>query len=105
MQIPTFRPLQWNLILHRRACAILASILSGMVCAPWTFAQPPQPPSYTWDQIRDKFESTNPTLKAFQLSIDESKATEITAYLRPNPDFSFTADGTQLVPSGGIYRP
>lgn len=61
--------------------------------------------SYTWNQIKEKFESTNPTLKAAQLSIDESKAAEITAYLRPNPDLTLLADGTQLVPSQGIYRP
>ncbi|HTA44574.1 MAG TPA: TolC family protein [Bryobacteraceae bacterium] len=61
--------------------------------------------SYTWQQLKQKFESTNPTLKAAQLNIDESKASEITAYLRPNPDFSLTADGTQLAPSQGIWRP
>lgn len=61
--------------------------------------------TYTWQQLKDKFESVNPTLKAAQLSIDESRAAEITAYLRPNPDFSFTADGTQLVPSRGVWRP
>jgi cobalt-zinc-cadmium efflux system outer membrane protein len=61
--------------------------------------------SYTWPQLKQKFDSTNPTLKAAQLNIDESKASEITAYLRPNPDFSLTADGTQLAPSQGIWRP
>jgi cobalt-zinc-cadmium efflux system outer membrane protein len=48
--------------------------------------------AYTWQQLKDKFEATNPTLKAAQLSIDESRAQEITAYLRPNPGFSITAD-------------
>ena len=47
---------------------------------------------YTWQQIKDKFEATNPTLKAARVSIDESRAQEITAYLRPNPEFSITAD-------------
>lgn len=61
--------------------------------------------SYTWNQIREKFETRNPALKAAQLSIDESKAAEITAYLRPNPDFTLLADGTQLVPNQGVYRP
>jgi len=59
----------------------------------------------TWDQVRDKFEITNPTLRAAQASIDESRAGEITAYLRPNPDFSFSTDGTQLTPYLGTYRP
>lgn len=61
--------------------------------------------SYTWQQLKDKFESSNPTLKAAQLNVDESKAAEITAYLRPNPDFTLTADGTQIAPSAGIWRP
>ena len=37
--------------------------------------------SYTWDQIKAKFEADNPTLKADQSSVDEMKAEEITAYL------------------------
>jgi cobalt-zinc-cadmium efflux system outer membrane protein len=59
----------------------------------------------TWGQVKDKFAASNPTLKAAQLSIDESRAAEITAYLRPNPNFSFATDGTQLTPYGGVYRP
>jgi len=48
--------------------------------------------AYTWQQLKDKFEATNPTLKAAHLNIDESRAQEITAYLRPNPEFSISAD-------------
>src|SRR5271157_455841 len=48
--------------------------------------------AYTWQQLKDKFEATNPTLQAAHLNIDESRAQEITAYLRPNPQFSVTAD-------------
>jgi outer membrane protein, heavy metal efflux system len=60
---------------------------------------------FTWQQIAQKFEATNPTLKANQLNIDESRAAEITAYLRPNPDFTWSADGFQVNPSNGVYRP
>jgi cobalt-zinc-cadmium efflux system outer membrane protein len=59
----------------------------------------------TWDQVRAKFEATNPTLKAAQINIDESRANEITAHLRPNPDFGMLMDGTQLVPYQGVWRP
>jgi cobalt-zinc-cadmium efflux system outer membrane protein len=66
----------------------------------------------TWQQVKDKFEAANPTLKAAQLNIDESKAEEVTAYLRPNPDFSATIDqinpfSKQAPPSGGAdaYAP
>jgi outer membrane protein, heavy metal efflux system len=58
-----------------------------------------------WEQIKQKFEATNPTMIANRLSIDESRAAEITAYLRPNPDFGLSADGTQLTPYLGTYRP
>ncbi|HUI78761.1 MAG TPA: TolC family protein [Bryobacteraceae bacterium] len=60
---------------------------------------------FTWEQLRDRFEISNPALRAAQAGIDESRAGEITAYLRPNPDFSFATDGTQLTPYAGVYRP
>lgn len=59
----------------------------------------------TWQQVKDRFATSNPTLKAAQLSIDESRAAEITAFLRPNPDLSVTADGFQLTRNQGIWRP
>ena len=61
------------------------------------FAQnPPAPHPYTWQEIRDKFEATNPTLLAAKIGIDESKADEITAYLRPNPDLTAGIDQINL---------
>jgi cobalt-zinc-cadmium efflux system outer membrane protein len=59
----------------------------------------------SWQEIRDKFEAANPTLRAGQIGIDESKAQEITAYLRPNPYFTLTADGTQITPHNSVWRP
>jgi cobalt-zinc-cadmium efflux system outer membrane protein len=64
-----------------------------------------QTTTFTWQQIKDKFSEANPTLKAARLNIDESRAAEITAFLRPNPDFGLAADGTQLTPYLGVYRP
>ncbi|MBV9180057.1 MAG: TolC family protein [Acidobacteria bacterium] len=61
--------------------------------------------NFTWEQIRDRFEATNPTLLADRLNIEESKAQEITAYLRPNPTFTLTADGTQIAPYHGVWKP
>jgi cobalt-zinc-cadmium efflux system outer membrane protein len=60
---------------------------------------------YTWQQLKNKFEAANPTLKAVQLNIDESRAAEITAYLRPNPDFTQATDGTQISRFEGVWRP
>jgi outer membrane protein, heavy metal efflux system len=48
--------------------------------------------AFTWEQLKQKFEAANPTLKAAKLNIDESRAAEVTAYLRPNPDFNFNLD-------------
>jgi cobalt-zinc-cadmium efflux system outer membrane protein len=59
----------------------------------------------TWQEIREKFEQANPTLRAGQLGIDESRAQEITAYLRPNPNLAISTDGIQLAPSQGVWRP
>ncbi len=60
---------------------------------------------WTWDQVKANFELQNTTLMAAKLNIDELKAEEITAHLRPNPDFTVTADGTQIVPSRGVWQP
>jgi cobalt-zinc-cadmium efflux system outer membrane protein len=59
----------------------------------------------TWDEVRQLFETNNPTVRAGQIGIDESKAQEITAYLRPNPSVSILADGTQIAPYQGVWRP
>jgi len=59
----------------------------------------------TWEQVKAKFEAANPTLKANQANIEESKAEEITAFLRPNPEVSLAADGTQITPLSGVWQP
>ncbi len=64
-----------------------------------------QQQSYTWPQIRDKFETTNPTLQADTLNVQESRAQEITAFLRPNPDLGLSVDGTQIAPNHGVWKP
>src|SRR5579884_1718821 len=60
---------------------------------------------FTWQQLKERFETTNPELLAGKLNIDESRAQEITAYLRPNPDLTVTADGTQIAKHDGIWQP
>jgi cobalt-zinc-cadmium efflux system outer membrane protein len=58
----------------------------------------------TWQQVRDQFEATNPTLRAGRIGIDEARAQEITAHLRPNPDMTSTID--QIAPfNANPYRP
>ena len=78
-----------------RRAILIAGLLATRVLAQNTF---------TWQQIKDRFEATNPTMLAARIGIDESKAQETTAYLRPNPDMTTTLD--QFAPfSGNPYRP
>ncbi|HEY6372176.1 MAG TPA: TolC family protein, partial [Candidatus Sulfotelmatobacter sp.] len=71
-----------------------------------TAPQPAPPPQvFTWDAVKNLFELNNTSLQASRLNIDELKAQEITAHLRPNPDFTLSADGTQIAPSHGVWQP
>ena len=46
----------------------------------------------TWEEVKARFAANNPTLLAGQIGIEESKANEISAYLRPNPQVSVGVD-------------
>lgn len=59
----------------------------------------------TWDQVKARFEAASPALKADADTVDEMRAQEITANLRPNPQLSTTVDGTQIVPNDGHWTP
>jgi len=61
-------------------------------------AQTPAP--LTWGEVRQRFEQQNPSLLAGKLNIEESKAEEITAYLRPNPSLALLADQLDPFPGG-----
>ena len=65
----------------------------------------PAQQALTWEQVKSRFEASNPSLKANALTVDESRAQEITAYLRPNPQFSLSTDATQIVPNNGVWKP
>jgi cobalt-zinc-cadmium efflux system outer membrane protein len=52
----------------------------------------------TWDQVKARFEAANPALKADALGVDEMKAAETTAFLRPNPGIGLSSDGLQIAP-------
>jgi outer membrane protein, heavy metal efflux system len=95
--------MRWSLL-----SAMLAILLGAVSLRAQTPAQVPAPaPSqtWTWEQVREHFELSNTTLMANKLNIDELKAEEITAHLRPNPDFTLSADGTQIAPSNGVWQP
>jgi cobalt-zinc-cadmium efflux system outer membrane protein len=60
----------------------------------------------TWDQAKRELEASNPTLRAARIGIQEARADEITAYLRPNPDLTISIDQfSPLSEPDTPYRP
>ena len=57
---------------------------------------PAQQQPFTWNEVRERFRQNNPSLLAGALTIEENRANEVTAGLRPNPDIGFTADQFHL---------
>jgi outer membrane protein, heavy metal efflux system len=78
----------------RRLC--LLGVLLASAFAQIGFAQR----AMTWQEVRDRFHATNPTLRAGQIGVEESRAQEITAYLRPNPNLTIIADQIAPFPAG-----
>jgi hypothetical protein len=83
-----------------RACLGGVFVIGAAVCAAAQTAQV----SMTWPEVRDRFRATNPTLQAGLLAVDESKASETTAYLRPNPQWSLTLDQVGNTEAGTFLR-
>jgi outer membrane protein, heavy metal efflux system len=84
--------------MSKRLCLglLLSAILAGTGVAQQAL---------TWQQVRDKFHATNPTLRAGQIGIEEFRAQETTAYLRPNPTLSLIADQIDPFNSGPSHGP
>jgi len=58
----------------------------------------------TWEQVRERFRANNPNLAASRVAVEQSKAQEVTAYLRPNPQATAALD--QIDPfTPDPYRP
>lgn len=91
----------------RRKSSLFKSLSFAAALAGLTFANLPlsAQSTFTWNEIKDRFEANNPTLKADSINVQETKAQEITAYLRPNPQFTLSTDGTQVAPKSGIWQP
>ena len=93
-----------------RGVWLLPLLVLGVAAA--SSAQQPTPPpapqpvqSWTWDQVKDRFELDNPTLLAGKLNIDELKAEEITAHFRPNPNLQLNADQIDTFNNGPSHGP
>jgi len=86
----------WRLMRTVFAGALLGTIFSADAAA--------QRP-LTWDEVKARFEANNPTLSAGAIGIDEAKAEEITAFLRPNPTLTVGADQIDPFPGGPAHGP
>jgi cobalt-zinc-cadmium efflux system outer membrane protein len=80
-----------------RTCAVgtaLASVAASAVA---------QPAPLSWADVRDRFRATNPAVAAGRIGVDESRADEITAFVRPNPLWSLTFDQIGDTASGNPF--
>jgi cobalt-zinc-cadmium efflux system outer membrane protein len=76
----------------------------GIWAAAWMASGAFGQKTLTWEQAKRELQSDNPTLRAGQIGIGESRAEEITAFLRPNPDLTMSVD--QLNPfTSNPYQP
>jgi outer membrane protein, heavy metal efflux system len=71
-------------------------LLAAAVFSTGAFAQQ----ALTWQQVQERFATANPFLLAGQVGIEESRAQEISAYLRPNPTLGLIADQLNPFPGG-----
>jgi cobalt-zinc-cadmium efflux system outer membrane protein len=78
----------------------LNCLLGLLVASVFTGTAQAQQQSFTWEQIQDKFLAANPTLLAQAQSIESNRASEITAGLRPNPQFQNDTTSATI----GIYQ-
>jgi cobalt-zinc-cadmium efflux system outer membrane protein len=93
-----------RMLLPRRLGALVILLLaaSSTICLAAqnpTQPSPPAPTLITLDQAIDRALLNSPTIKATRTQIDQNKAQETTAYLRPNPLLSWDA---QFLP---IFQP
>ena len=88
--------------MQRRNWRFCVGLLFAIGCQAQTAGTPQV---LNWQETQDKFRANNPTLLAGRLNIDELRADEITAYLRPNPNLTLGLD--QLTPFSGnpYFRP
>ena len=72
-------------------CALIPVVLPAIA-----YAQQ----ALTWEEIRARFRVNNPNLMASRVSIEQAKANEITAGLRPNPAFGVVLDQIHVFDPG-----
>lgn len=87
--------------MQRRSWRFCVGLLLAVGCRAQTAGNPQV---LNWQETQDRFRANNPTLLAGHVTIDESRADEITAYLRPNPSVTLGLD--QITPfNANPYAP
>ena len=78
------------------------TLVAGLLAAGTTAALAQK--TLTWEDAKRILQAQNPTLQAARIGVQESHASEMTAFLRPNP--ALTISGDQFNPfTGNPYRP
>ena len=85
-----------------RARGLCCAITISTILSPVVFGQSIP---MTWEQTKSRFLVQNPSIMAGEINIQEARANEVTAGLRPNPQLGVTLDQIQLLPGGGPWRP
>ena len=89
----------------KQICIFTRSIVSYVLGIAFLASCASAQQALTWEQVKAKFEAVNPVLKADTANVEEMKAEEVTAFLRPNPQFTLSVDGTQIAPKNGTWTP
>src|SRR3954451_528891 len=81
-------------------------VYCSLLCAVSCLAQGVNPSrALTWQETLNRFRANNPQLLAGQSAVDESRAQEITAFLRPNPVTTLGWDQITPYKTNGELRP
>src|ERR1035438_2940125 len=96
---------RWQMKPSKLVSSLTQTIGNCVLCIAFLAAPGSAQQALTWEEVKAKFEASNPALRADEINVEEMKAEEITAYLRPNPQFTFSTDGTQLVRHNGVWQP
>ncbi len=87
--------------MHRQHWRVYCGFLLAAECLAQSAGSPH---AITWREAQERFRANNPSLLAGQVAVDEARADETTAFLRPNPNMTFGWD--QLTPfHSDPYRP
>jgi cobalt-zinc-cadmium efflux system outer membrane protein len=102
--------MNWHSLATLLICGLMRCVSAQQLPAAPLPQQAPQIPQaqsgLNWDQVKARFESNNPVLKEDQLlNVDEMKAEEVTAFLRPNPQLTVGEDGFNPFGGPSGYRP